>query len=128
MKMRNKNYLILVITLIISICVLLASCFNPLGEREYLDDLYIDIPDTEYQLLIKEWQYLLGSGAEVYFVDDANKKTIHLGNTSGGDDGFCPFQSGKYSIAYNEGTVTLCWSLNGSENYTQSESFILPSD
>ena len=120
----NKKILLAIILII---CILLPSCSEPLGGREYMDDLYIDIPDTEYQLLIKEWRYLLGSGAEVYLVEDANKKPTHLGDITGGDDGFCPFQSGKYNITYDDGTVTLCWSFDGSDEYNKSESFILPS-
>ena len=123
MKVHNQIILILVIILIT--CVLLQSCSKSLDEREFLDDLYINIPDTEYQLLIKEWRYLLGSGAEVYFVEDSDTKKVHLGNISGGDDGYCPFENGKYDITYNEGVVTLSWSFDGSDNYAKSESFTL---
>lgn len=126
MKVHNRK--IFILTIILVACILLPSCFNPVGEREYFDDLYINIPDTDYQILIKEWGYLLGSGAEVYFVENTNIKPVHLGNISGGDDGYCPFKNGKYDIIYNEGVITLSWSFDGSDNYSQSESFTLPID
>jgi hypothetical protein len=126
MKLQGRKFLIFAI--ILAICILLPSCSNPLGEREYLDDLYIDVPNTDYQLLIKEWRYLLGSGSEVYLVESSDAKPVHLGNISGGDDGYCPFENGKYTIAYNEGVVTLSWSFDGSDNYTKSESFALDVD
>ena len=126
-KKTTKLFAIVIAAVLLAIG-LLSSCSEPLGEREYLDDLYVSIPDTEHQLLIKEWRYLLGSGAEVYFVEDSDIKPVHLGNISGGDDGYCPFENGKYNITYNEGVVTLSWSFDGSDNYSKSESFTLPID
>lgn len=124
--MKTLKFLIC-ITLVI--CALLCSCSNPLGERTYREDLYINIPDTDYQLLIKEWSYLLGSGSEVYFVDPSKKKPVHLENIPGGDDGYCPFNDGNYSISYSNGTVTLYWSMHGSiKEHTRNASFDLPID
>ncbi len=113
-------------TIILLICLAISSCTNPLGNRDYNEDLYIDIPDTQDRLLIKEWQYLLGSGAEVYFVSSVNGEAYFLGNIQGGDDGYCPFKDGKYEVSYTEGVVNLSWSFDGSEIYTKNQSFILP--
>ena len=112
--------------LLLNLLFLLASCVNPLGEREYAEDLYISIPDSDCQILIKEWNYLLGSGEEVYFVRPSDKHPQLLGTMSGGDDGYLPFANGKYAVHFSEGTVTFSWSFNGGDSYTRSESFILP--
>ena len=106
----------------------LAACQNPLGEREYMEDLYVNIPNTDYQLLIKEWRYLLGSGEEVYFISAEGEEPVLLGNLNGGDDGYCPFKNGKYAVKYADGAVTISWSRIGNDTYEQSESFALPVD
>ena len=114
------------VCLLIFSLLILSSCSNPLGSREYYEDLYVDVPDTSYQLVIKEWNYLLGSGADVYFVDPTNQDLLFLGNLSGGDDGYCPFKDGKYSIEYMYGYVKISWSFTGSDTYSRSERFELP--
>ena len=124
--MKINNFKLFIFLVLLCSFIALTSCSNPLGEREYLEDLYIDIPGTEHQLLIKEWRYLLGSGEEVYFVSSSDKKPKLLGNLTGGDDGYCPFNDGKYEISYSEGVISLSWSFDGSDNYTRSKSFVLP--
>jgi len=112
--------------LILSTTISLFSCGNPTGDREYMPDLYIDIPNTQSQLLIKEWTYLLGSGEEVYFVVEKGAEPQYVGNLSGGDDGYCPFYNGKYNVDFADGQVTLSWSNNGKEPYAKRTAFILP--
>ena len=123
--MKATHEKLTVIILFLAVLLLLSSCAHTVGEKEYLDDLYIDIPDTQYQLLIKEWRYLLGSGAEVYFVPSSGEQPQFLGNLTGGDDGFCPFQNGKYHMSYTEGVVCLSWSSDGSDVYSKNKSFAL---
>ena len=113
-------------TLLFTALFAAVSCGSPLGEREYLEDLYVDIPDTEYRLLIKEWSYLLGSGEDVYFVASPDEEPVLLGKLTGGDDGYCPFHDGKYAVEYADGAVTLSWSFTGSDTYSRSERFELP--
>ncbi len=117
----------ILLAILLTFALLPAVVFNCSDgfSREYLDDLYVDIPDTESQLLIKEWRFLLGSGTEVYYISSAGAKAQFLGKTTGGDDGYCPFHDGKYSISYSEGVVTLSWAFQGRE-YNRSESFTLP--
>ena len=124
--MKINNFRLIIFLVLLCSFITLTSCSNPLGEREYLADLYIDLPGTEHQLLIKEWRYLLGSGEEVYFVSSSAKKPQLLGKLTGGDDGYCPFNDGKYEISCSEGVLSLSWSFDGSDNYTRSESFVLP--
>ena len=122
--MRSNR--ILAVCLILLLAFSLLSCQNPLGEREYMEDLYIEIPDSQDKLLIREWCYLLGSGAEVYLVSQTEKSPVLLGLLSGGDDGYCPFQNGKYNVTFAGDTVTISWSFDGSDTYSRTESFALP--
>ena len=124
--MKKQNVTQVLLVLLMSLLLVLTSCGNPLGEREYLEDIYVDIPDTECQLLIKEWRYLLGSGEEVYFVSPSEKEPRLLGTLTGGDDGYCPFNNGKYEIEFSDGSVRFSWSFDGSDTYSRSERFDLP--
>lgn len=129
MKTINRISILVLAAILLAVAVALLpavlwNCDDSFS-REYLDDLYVDIPDTESQLLIKEWRFLLGSGTEVYYIPSAGAKAQFLGKTTGGDDGYCPFHDGKYSISYSEGVVTLSWAFQGRE-YNRSESFTLP--
>lgn len=127
MKIIKRISIFAAILLTVTLLLAVSWACDDSFSREYLDDLYIDIPDTESQLLIKEWRFLLGSGAEVYYIPSAGAKAQFLGKTTGGDDGYCPFHDGKYSISYSEGVVTLSWVFQGSEDaYNRSESFPLP--
>jgi hypothetical protein len=124
MKIANRN--IAFVSLILAFVFLMAACSNPLGEKEYMDDIYINIPDSEDKILIKEWRYLLGSGEEVYYVLSGGEKKQLLGNLTGGDDGYCPFADGKYKVTFEDGKVNFSWSFTGSDEYTRSDSFALP--
>jgi len=127
MKIIKRISILAAILLTVSLLLAGSWACDDSFSREYPDDLYIDIPDTESQLLIKEWRFLLGSGAEVCYIPSAGAKAQFLGKTTGGDDGYCPFHDGKYSISYSEGVVTLSWAFQGSEDaYNRSESFPLP--
>ena len=123
MKIINRICLTVIIVSIICLCAV--SCSDPLGGREYRDDLYVEVDGMEGQLLIKEWSFLLGSGAEIYYVDPVENKPQLLGKVQGGDDGFCPFANGKYSVEYKEGEITVSWSFDGSDNYSKSANFIV---
>lgn len=76
-------------------------------EREYLDDLHIPLETHPAEIIIKEWRYLLGSGAEVYYKADG--KEILLGQLSGADDGFCPFKEGLYAVTVDGNKLTIEW-------------------
>lgn len=96
-------------------------------KREYYDDIHIQLETHQAEIIIKEWSFLLGSGAEVYYKDD--DKEILLGKLLGGDDGFCPFKEGLYQLTQDDGTVTIKWCFNPSDKDQtnwRSETFDLP--
>ena len=96
--------------------------------REYKDDIVLQLQDKDDVLIIKEWTYLLGSGADIYYKhgDDA---PVFLGKTSGGDNGFCPFSEGMYEISQDDDTVRISWCFKPSDSdraNRRSEYFKLP--
>ena len=93
-------------------------------------ETYIDIPNTEYQLLIREEQFLFSSHGTVYFVENSWwKRDKKLGETRGGDDGYCPFANGDYEITYEDGVVYVSYdSTFKKDEYSNHDSFELPID
>ena len=99
-------------TLIPIICVLLLIAILPILRfftREYKKPLCIEISELDKTIVVEEWQWLLGSGAEIYLKDGWEK--VYLGDAGGGDDGYCPFEDGEYEITYQESdnTITVRW-------------------
>ncbi len=99
------------------------------SEREYYEDIAVTLQDKEGVLVIKEWSFLLGSGAEIYY-EYKDGKTVHLGNISCGDDGYCPFKEGNYEITQNGNAVDISYHLSDlpKEDRTawRKKSFTLP--
>lgn len=122
-----KKVIVIVVTIILLIfaaMVIIDAC-SP--KRDYYDD--IRIPAEEYggEIVIKEWSYLLGSGADVYFKRDGGKEVL-LGKLSGGDNGYCPFRDGKYTANIENGVLTLEWCKFSDNNDKpwEKKSFELP--
>ncbi|MBO5648551.1 MAG: hypothetical protein J6S76_01395 [Clostridia bacterium] len=116
-----------VMRFIICVCVIVLMLFCAAAcvgtGRDYHDDLVVALSDTEHILIIKEWSFLLGSGADIYYqIRDA--RPILLGTTTGGDDGACPFSLGQYEVIHDGSTVTLRWRFSG--NIWREKEFILP--
>lgn len=117
-------------TLIAIVCCMfiLLSFGGCASEREYYDDIHITLQDSSERITIKEWSYLLGSGAEVYYQKN-DAEPVLLGKTTGGDDGFCPFKEGLYELSQDGNTVTVKWCFNPSNKDKSSwkhETFELP--
>ncbi len=92
-------------SLFLILCLLLIGCQTM--DREYLPDLTIDMETRDAQLVIREWSFLLGSGAEVYYRE--NGKYLHLGNCTGADDGYTPFAGGLYEIIEYSNAIHIRW-------------------
>lgn len=101
---------------------------NCMLEREYYDDIHIQLETHQAEIIIKEWSFLFGSGAEVYYKND--DKEILLGKFLGGDDGFCPFKKGLYSVEVDDNKLIIKWGryLNDNETNWNKEIFDLPVD
>ena len=94
--------------------------------REYMDDIYATVPGLDGMILIKEWRFLLGSGEEIYLVDENGQNPVLLGMCNGANDGFCPFSNGLYSLAYADGILTVSWCFGGDRWLT--ETFEVPQE
>ena len=87
----------------------LTSCKGGIESRSYLDDLTVELPDSDVTLIIKQWSWLNHNGVEIYYLDEKEKQVI-LGQTNGGKDGYYPFADGKYEIINNgDDTFTVKW-------------------
>lgn len=118
----RRNVLISVVC-----CLLLSFVFCGCGSgRDYYEDINIQLEERDAELIIREWTFLLGSGAEIYYKTDDDE--VLLGQLSGGDDGFCPFKEGLYSVSVDEGELTIEWSKfpNGEKISWEKETFTLP--
>ena len=114
-----------IILIILATVILCCFCSCSLGfEREYYDDIVITLQDREGVLVIKEWEFLLGSGAEIYY-RYKDQKPILLGKTLGGDDGYCPFKNGNYEITQNADSVDISLPYGGEDKIY---SFDLPNE
>lgn len=100
--MKKTIAFILTLVFILS----LAGCGKT--EREYYEDIIVPLQDASGQIIIKEWRYLQGSGAEVYYQKE-NSEPVLLGKTTGADDGFCPFKEGLYEITQDGNSITVKW-------------------
>ena len=107
---------------VLAILVLFSGCSF---DREYKDDIVIELTDREGVLIIREWSFLMGSGAEVYY--DYGWRSIRLGQTSGADDGYCPFEAGQYRVVQKDDAVELSWRFNDAGVW-RSASFDLPEE
>lgn len=106
---QKKRFLRMIIPII---CALILICALPtfvFFTREYKKPLRVEIHDIDKTVVVEEWQWLLGSGADIYIKDGWRK--MYLGDAGGGDDGYCPFEDGKYEISYQEedNTITVRW-------------------
>lgn len=123
MKVRYRRAFMLILSAVILIS--LVGCSD--NGRDYREDICISLEGREGELVIREWSFLMGSGAEIYYRQDG-EMTL-LGKTNGGDDGYCPFADGKYSVFVDGETVLIKWvflSDNGVEIW-RKETFTLPS-
>ncbi len=123
MKLDRRKRVLFIFLLSVVLC--LSSCGGLFGEKDYQEDLYIDVPGTADRILIKEWQYLLGSGQEIYYcVPD--EKPVLLGRLSGSDDGYCAFADERYEVTFAEGEVVFRWATYPGGPLDRTDSFVLP--
>lgn len=119
---------------LIALCLCLALsvlCFVGCGlgsGREYLNDIVIPLQSRQAKIIIREWTFLLGSGAEIYYKDSSGK--VLLGQVTGGDDGHCPFKEGLYSVEVkdNELIIEIGRRMSAPEIIWSTEIFTLPTN
>lgn len=112
-----------VIAVCLAILFMLGGCDSG---RDYKEDIHVSLEGMNAEIIIREWSWLLGSGEEVYYKADGKKKTL-LGRLSGGDNGYCPFEDGKYSVSVEDGKLTVEWCAIPHNDTWRKEVFDLPS-
>ena len=93
------------------VVALLFAVFQDFG-RVYSEDLVIDSPDGNHRLLIREWETIGGTGAEIYAINPElpmwlNQLTKKERGKTIADDCCLPFSTGKYDLAWSEDSVTI---------------------
>ena len=95
------------------------------NSRDYRPDIVIENPNGEGTLIIEEWLWGFGAGAEIYYKEDGFlKQKKKIGGTSA-DETCTPFSDGRYTVTWGEDTVTLEYD-NGFEKEWVSKTFELP--
>lgn len=102
--------------LLVVLTVTATSCSSLLGEKDYKEDVCVSLKDGKGKLIIKEWSWLQGSGAEIYH--KVGDETYLIGKTTGADDGYCPFSNGLYSVAVDGDEVHIKWAFNPGDDET----------
>ena len=126
-KHDKRLFLLSLVSFLITLSCILGLLITMLNwshnSREYQEDIIVKLSDSNSAILIKEWTFLLESGAEIYFLQD--EKKIFLGETGSGDDGICSFQNGNYEILQNKDqSITVRWQLN--KKIWNEKTFLLP--
>ncbi len=126
---QSGNIMMKRIIVFICLSAVVLSCLCGCGTsgREYKDDIEYNLTENDGALIIKEWTFLQGSGAEIYY-KIGDTMTL-LGNTTGADNGFCPFAEGSYEIKEYGDSVCVSWCFRASDNdrsHWKSKTFEFP--
>ena len=92
-------------------------------------DIVYPLQDPEEKLVIREWSYLTGSGAEIYF-QRGEEKPILIGQTNG-EENDTPFKDGAFEIIQNGRFIEVSWRFRASRpdrSHWRTNSFELPGD
>lgn len=111
-NLSKISRIILIISLALVVCLILAGLVywfiaSRLLSREYKPDLIISSPDGQYELVVREWYYLVGGGAEIYIRETKwyNRWMMkEIGATSSEDP--C-FAEGHYYVEWESDKVTI---------------------
>lgn len=110
-----KKRILLIILALVLLLVIAAQIFlhtprfNPL--RSYRDDLTVPSNDGKYELLIREWDTLGGSGADIYIRGSAwwNRWIAAEVGRASADNYGRPFSWGSYRVIWEDEQVTITY-------------------
>ena len=109
--------------IIIIVALVLVVCFivyvgiahyiaSKVFAKTYAPDLIITSPDSQHELVVREWVYWSQGGAEIYIRKTGQDKWYNrwrekqIGTTST-DDLYQPFSSGDYYVEWESDKVTV---------------------
>lgn len=87
-------------------------------------NLYVEIPNTNDKLLIKEWKNCWRSGANIYYVNSIGLR-IYIGKTKA-YEGVTPFKDGRYSITYEPFGISVRWEHRFESEWWEEDFFYYP--
>lgn len=106
--------IIIIIALVLVVCVIIAAgaywyIASKILSRVYEPDLIISSPDGQYELVVREWSCLGGSGADVYIRETEwyNSWKMNEIGTVRADDYYYPFANGTYYVEWEIDKVTI---------------------
>lgn len=129
-KLTKKRLCVILITAVVVAALTVVGVLFVLDSsfaKDYKDDLRIELAQNDGIIIVKEWSFLTGSGAEIYYEKDG--EVVCLGSTDG-NDGYLAFDDGKYTVTEGDGEVTLSWfysKVSGKEDW-RSKTFKLTKD
>jgi len=129
-KLTKKRLCVILITAVVVAALTVAGVLFVLNSsfaKDYKDDLRIELAQNDGVIIVKEWSFLTGSGAEIYYEKDG--EVVCLGSTDG-NDGYLAFDDGKFTFTEGDGEVTLSWfysKVSGKEDW-RSKTFKLTKD
>lgn len=104
----KKRKLKLIVLPVLALAVTVVSAYTTLlmaFSAWYNDDLVIKVPDSEVQIVVKEWYDFGGNGVHIYVKRPIGKE--YVTSMSGGDE-YCLFENGYYELINNgDGTATI---------------------
>ncbi len=114
-NLSKKSRIILIIGLVLVVCLILVGMVywfiaSRLLSREYEPDLIISSPDGQYELVVREWYYLVGGGSEIYIRKPGQDKWYNswmkkeIGTTSSET---LSFAGGHYYVEWKSDKVTI---------------------
>ena len=115
-KSKIRLGIILISISVVAILCLVAFyiCMSIALSPVYEEDIVVTSPDGEYELIIREWQAMGGSGAYVYIKDGFFKKKVDY---LGFDDYSMTFKGGMYEIKWQDDCVIIKYDSGiGGEN------------
>lgn len=116
-NLSKKSRVIIIISLVLAVCLLLAVgmyffIVSKMLSRYYEQDLIISSPDGQYELVVREYQCLGGAGAEIYIRKPGQDKWYNswmmkkIGSAVTGDY-YQTFNAGTYYVEWESNKVTI---------------------
>ena len=108
-KLTKKRLCVILITAVVVAALTVVGVLFVLDSsfaKDYKDDLRIELAQNDGVIIVKEWSFLTGSGAEIYYEKDG--EVVCLGSTDG-NGGYLAFDDGKYTFSESKVTaITVC--------------------
>ena len=123
-----KGGICIVITVVLILLIIAFVYVGTFLFRHYHTPICIPLENRIGEIVIREWCWGLGSGAEISY--RVGFIELELGRVTGGDDGYCPFEAGQYAVTVNGNEVTINWNFTSAANigkhWDRTETFVIP--